>query len=351
MEHEGKPEGVQNQTLNQLIPAARAGDMAALSELVRRYQNLAFSHAYSMLHDFQHAEDVTQEAFITVLSSLDRLQEVEAFSAWLRGIVQHQCHRLLRRPQLETIPLDATLEVVAFTADPACHIEQQEIRRAVRAAIADLPPLQREVTTLFYLQERSQPEIAVFLDVPLSTVNTRLHAARQKLKRRMTSMMEDTLTQRDASEEPEDNVGRIIHVRGPVIEARFPDPAPDCMDVLLLATNGGEPSPGEHNVHIDVVQRRPNGVVCGVATPGHSLTPGMKVVNTKQIGACLSTEELEWTVSYLGSPPPAQPEIIETGIKVVDLLCPLVTGGRVGVFGPDGTGTLVLIEELGTLWK
>lgn len=71
-------------------------------------------------------------------------------------------------------------------------VENLQRRRAVRAAVRDLPPIYRQATTLFYLNGRSYHEIAAHLDLPLSTVKKRLYDARQKLKEAISPMREDT---------------------------------------------------------------------------------------------------------------------------------------------------------------
>ena len=67
------------------------GDVAAFSELVRRYQDVAFASAYARLGDRQLAEDAVQEAFLTAFRQLDQLRNEAAFPAWLRSIVHRQC--------------------------------------------------------------------------------------------------------------------------------------------------------------------------------------------------------------------------------------------------------------------
>lgn len=151
--------------------------MAAFTELTRRYRNLAFGVAVSILRDFELAEDAAQEAFIAGYFGLDQLQEPEAFPGWPRGIVRHQCHRILRKRRWGEVPLDHAAQAPGAW-DPERHLERQEARDAVITAVEALPEAQREAITLYYLQERSQQEVAAFLGVPVSTVNNRLHAGR-----------------------------------------------------------------------------------------------------------------------------------------------------------------------------
>src|SRR5262249_46896960 len=126
-----------------------------------------------------------QEAFLAAYFGLGQLAEPAAFPGWLRCIVRHQCPRILRKHPFELVPLEHAAEIAADTGEAERHLEQQEARAAVLAADHWLARAQREVVTLYYLQEYSQRDVAGFLGLPVSTVNNRLHAARQRLKRRM----------------------------------------------------------------------------------------------------------------------------------------------------------------------
>lgn len=340
--------------LRTLVERAQNGDVAAFTELARRYGDMVFAYALSRLGNFHHAEDAAQETFIAAWFNLPKLQCADAFPAWLRGIAAHQCSRAARRHDQATLSLDeafgtcdevAVMPATERTAErPEQALERKDLREAVLRAITTLTPPQREVTTLFYIREYSQKEIASFLGMPPSQVNNRLHAARQKLKRRLISMVQDTMQNalpRDFAE----NIGKIVTVRGSLVEARFdPKEQPDIFDALELADNINESSA----VHLKVIQRLENGLIRGVATaPLQGIAPGMKLVNTKRpVSGRVSTEAVEEAVGLMGGPAPRKPQILETGIKAVDFLCPLVKGGKAGLFGLNGTGPLVLIEEL-----
>jgi RNA polymerase sigma factor (sigma-70 family) len=187
-----------------LVCAARDGDLAAFGDLVRRFQDLAYGLAYAYLGDHHQAQDAAQEAFIEALDGLRRLREPAAFPGWFRQIVLRRCGREVRGARAgpaRTLPLAAAERVVADGSDPAQETERREAAAAVRAAIAALPEPQRLATTLYYIAEYSQSEVAAFLGVPVTTVKKRLFAARRRLKERMLTMVEDTLHQQRPSRE------------------------------------------------------------------------------------------------------------------------------------------------------
>ncbi|HLK56650.1 MAG TPA: sigma-70 family RNA polymerase sigma factor [Chthonomonadaceae bacterium] len=330
--------------LRELICRARAGDSNAFTELVHRYRNRAFAYAYVLLRDFQLAEDAAQEAFLAAYADLGRLQEPEAFPGWLRGIVAHQCGRIRRKRPVNLVPLEAVREIAASAADPELQWEAKESRNAVLAAVNALPQAQREVTTLYYIQEHSQQEIAAFLGIPVTTVNNRLHAARTRLKRRMLPMVKETLQQNALPSEFADRIGRIVQVRGGVVDARFAaDATPEIYDALRI-----QDTVRQVEVEARVAQRLAENVVrCIVLSSELGLEPGMEVVRLEgQEHASLAGPELAQAVRTLGGAPPEPPVLLETGIKGIDLLCPFPQGGNVGLYSGRGVGAVVLIGEL-----
>src|SRR5499426_789820 len=203
-----------------LIGRAQQQDLDAFAEVTRRFQHMAFGYALAILGDFGQAEDVVQEAFVAAWFGLARLAEPAAFPGWLRGIVRHRAHRVLRRKHLEALPLAQAGGLAADTPEPDWRIEDRRRVGAVLAAITELPETLREVVTLFYVHECSQQDIATFLSQPLTTVNNRLHEARVRLKRKVT-MVKDTLESHALPDDFAARIGRIVRARPPLIEARF----------------------------------------------------------------------------------------------------------------------------------
>jgi F0F1-type ATP synthase beta subunit len=88
----------------QLVSKALEGDIRAFVELTRRFQQFAFGTALAQVRDFQQAEDIVQEAFVTAWSALPTLAEPAAFPGWLRGIV-----RGIATSPVEDLPRGATV--------------------------------------------------------------------------------------------------------------------------------------------------------------------------------------------------------------------------------------------------
>ena len=152
---------------------------------------MAVGYAYSVLGDWQQAEDAAQEAFIRAYYSLHSLRDAAAFPGWFRRIVFTESNRTLRSRRSLTVSLDQVAEVAVATGfNVSDLIEQRELTDAIYAAVNTLPDKQRDAILLYYMSGFSQQEVAVFLDVPVATIKTRLHYARKQLKQRIEQLNE-----------------------------------------------------------------------------------------------------------------------------------------------------------------
>ncbi len=324
-------------SLRELVDEAKAGNSAAFTQITREYQNLVLGYAFGMLGDFHLAQDVTQETLFIAFSNIAKLKNADALPAWLRRIAHHRCHRILRRAR-PACSADVDFDVPSDDTPPDSRLVHREEANAVTRAIAQLPQPLRQAIALYYLHGRSQKQIAAFLGIPVMIVNNRLHSARQQLKRRMIHMVAKAFNSNALSDGFAQNVGEILSVRGPVIEAQFRGEMPHILDSLTSSEDGWA----------KVVQRKGDGMICAVVTERARWKPGLQLTNAPEIGHVkpIADDEFEETVRILSPRSSAPPKTIETGIKVIDLLCPLVAGGSVGIFSMQGVGRIVLVQEL-----
>lgn len=156
-----------------MLRGAQAGSKADLEELFRRYWPPAYRAAYFVVHDRAAAEDIAQEAFLSALRALDRFDRRRPFGPWLHRIVVNRAidwarARALRR-ELNVEPPDATVS------------EEFEAHDELAAALATLSPERRAVVVLRYVLDYTPGEIALLLDLPRGTVNSRLRRALDEL--------------------------------------------------------------------------------------------------------------------------------------------------------------------------
>ena len=169
----------------QLVIRARAGERAAVRELVDLHKDRLFAFIWRMVRDHHEAEDVCQDAFLKAFASLDTFSSEFRFSTWLFTIGYRVCLNRLRRKRGRSAEVD-----FASMADPdnrvaSDAIESEEagrIRGLVWTAVDLLSPPQRAAVLLFYRHEFGCQEISRVLELPLATVKSHLHRARARLR-------------------------------------------------------------------------------------------------------------------------------------------------------------------------
>lgn len=168
--------------LSNLVARAQQGDHTAYELLTERFYGMAVGYGLQSLCDFHLAEDAAQEAFLYAYGTLEQLAEPAAFPGWFRRIVHGQIHRILRKRGALSVALDQAIDIPDAKANPLTTLVAQEEVKDLFLAIDALPPQQRAVVALFYISEYSQQVISAFLNIPVATVKTRLHYARQRLR-------------------------------------------------------------------------------------------------------------------------------------------------------------------------
>lgn len=326
----------QTESVETLVLAA-SKDAGAFTELVFRHQNLALGTALTLLKDRHMAQDVVQESFLTAYQRLGTLREPKMFPGWLRGIVRHCCHRVLRKAR-STVSLQQ-VELIG-EENPVSDLEQQEMQGATRSAIADLPSKLQEVVYLYYLQDQSQAAVARYLNESVSTVNNRLHRARQTLKRTL-KMVVDQVKDESLSRDFAEQIGQVLSVTGTMIEAQLKVETGEVFEAMSVTGHGGQ-----LGATLRVVQRLGGGKVrCQLIAPKDELRPGMDLVSKKEgIHTRLPEGDFDSVLAELSGE--SSDSLFETGIKPLDFFSPVSQGGLLGFFGTQGVGRIVLEREL-----
>lgn len=163
--------------------------------LVLRYQDQLYSFAYRLTGSAQDAEDIVQEAlmgaYVTLRQySVERIRTL-SLRPWLYKITLNVFRNSRRGGRLLMVPLQACAEDVAGTLPameterPDVLYEAQESRQELEQRLLALPEYYRLVIICYYFQELSYREIAMLLDQPLGTVQSRLHRGIQILRTTM----------------------------------------------------------------------------------------------------------------------------------------------------------------------
>ncbi|WP_104126845.1 RNA polymerase sigma factor [Cryobacterium sp. Y57] len=167
-----------------LADRAADGDLRAFEVLVRRYGPLMRVYATRVLGSTDETDDVVQESFITAWQQLGTLDDGKAVKSWLMRIVGRKSIDRLRarRPHVN---IDDTDAPAPESHAPHVLAEVESETEALARVLAALPVDQRRCWTLRELAEYSYGDIAVELNLPLSTVRGLLARARKTLLRQM----------------------------------------------------------------------------------------------------------------------------------------------------------------------
>jgi RNA polymerase sigma-70 factor, ECF subfamily len=176
----------------QMVERALTGDPDAFGEIVQRWERRIFALAFGMLGREEDARDATQETFMAAFRNLRGFRGEARVSSWLHRIAVNQCITRQRRAKVrsETALEDEAEKNAAVFAlptdlSPARAAEHQERSIAVRRAVCGLPPDLRQVVVMKEFEELTFQEISDVLEVPLSTVKSRLYTALRQLQLRL----------------------------------------------------------------------------------------------------------------------------------------------------------------------
>lgn len=192
-------------TDHEVVHLARGGQEPAYRELIRRYERPVFALVYRMVRDRELAEDLTQETFVKVLNALASYRSEFKFSSWIFKIANNTAIDHLRRRELPTLSLDGSphadspesieataLQVSSRDETALGEVEAKELGGAIEIAIGQLRPEYRTCILLRHVEDRSYEEIAEILDLPLGTVKTYIHRARQELRSALAHLKDET---------------------------------------------------------------------------------------------------------------------------------------------------------------
>ena len=154
---------------------------SAFELLMERYQSRVFRSVTSVVREAARAEEVTQDVFLKVWRALPEYDGRASLSTWIYTIARNTALSSLRAESYRrTLPLE--------DCEPQVALDEAPLQRAeIDQFLNRLPDVQREVLTLFYLQDRNVEDVAQMLDLPTGTVKSHLHRARRALAGMMRS--------------------------------------------------------------------------------------------------------------------------------------------------------------------
>lgn len=172
-----------------LVQRLQRGDLNALGELYERYKDLVYRVALAATRDQRAAEDILQECFVRLYTYARTVDTNRPLEPWLYRVTLNLVYDWSSKIRWMQ-PVEDLLEwlsgLPSMFPSPDHRTEEKETAALIREVVADLPPAHRAVVALFYLEELPLDEIARILDLPVGTVKSRLHYARERLRGALT---------------------------------------------------------------------------------------------------------------------------------------------------------------------
>ena len=179
-----------NNSDSDMIQRTLDGDQHAFAELVEKYQKQVHALVWQKIGDFHIAQEITQDVFLSAFHKLSTLKHHNRLAGWLYVIADNKCKNWFRKKRLEFQSLEETdpgeLEEV-FYSEYMTHQREvaanQKRRGIVQKLLSTLQESDRTIVNLYYIAEMSCEDIGKFLGMSPNTVRSKLHRARNKLKK------------------------------------------------------------------------------------------------------------------------------------------------------------------------
>ncbi|MBI2300679.1 MAG: RNA polymerase sigma factor [Armatimonadetes bacterium] len=176
-----------------LVTRAQAGDRAAFNELLRRYHRPVYGFVFRLTQSPEEAADLAQEVFVRAWRYLGKFDAARPLRPWLFQIAANRaasCHG--RSGGRETIPLEELPGEPSVPDDTSAEPERQELAAAVRRAILELSPQQRQAVVLVELEGMDAAEAAVIMTCSPTTVRQHVFRAKRRLRGLLAGYVEGT---------------------------------------------------------------------------------------------------------------------------------------------------------------
>lgn len=173
---------------------AREPDPEFFRGLVEQYQGLVFKYVYQIVRDYHLTQDLSQEVFLKVYRRFHTYDARHLLSTWLLKVAHNHAVDHLRKRRVATVSMERGVgeggqplvdSLPQAQPDALRLVERRDQRSIIRNTIYSMPPDQRGVLVLRYLEGRKLEEIAYILGLPLGTVKSRINRARQVLQARL----------------------------------------------------------------------------------------------------------------------------------------------------------------------
>lgn len=176
---------------NELIAAFKNGDIRGFNEIVRRYQKQVYMVSFRMVTNADDADDITQEVFIKIHSSLKEFRGDSSLFSWLYRIATNMSlNHIRKRKTMNTVSVDDVMELSTDEHHTAGESMDDDLKKKlVLEAIETLPPQQRIVFNMRYYDEMTYEEISATLEKSVGGLKANYFHAVKKISEYVKSKL------------------------------------------------------------------------------------------------------------------------------------------------------------------
>ncbi len=167
-----------NDTLEELVPQAQAGNKEAINILAKKFKNFIYSNALKLVRNYTEAETITQDVVIQAYISIQQLKCPKAYLSWVKKMTYHESMKTINQRQHYA-------EIIDCATPTSNNHDQEDLHKA----IARLSPTHQKTLIGFYFQKKSIKQLAGEHEVPIGTIKQRLHNARCRLREHLLEIM------------------------------------------------------------------------------------------------------------------------------------------------------------------
>lgn len=160
-----------------LIKKVKRGNQEAFKKLYHTYADYALRTVYAITQNRNHAADIVQETFIKVYRNISKFDQERSFKPWFYQILLNESKRYMKKQNKQAIAIESEELLDHLSKQQTIPIEYDELEKG----LDQLSDIHRTVLVLKYMNEFSEKEIAVLLELNVNTVKSRLFKARRKL--------------------------------------------------------------------------------------------------------------------------------------------------------------------------
>ncbi|MFD1550920.1 RNA polymerase sigma factor [Putridiphycobacter roseus] len=175
---------------SELISNIKSGDVAAFSQLIKLHQKMVFAVIYRMVDSLEDTEELAQDVFVKAFKSIKLFEGKSKFSTWIYKIAYFTAINHLRKKKMLQVPIHEAW--IADVDESTLHtLNADDQKYYIKSAMKYLKPIERELITLYYLEELSNKEVAEITGMSLSNIKVSILRIRKKMLGILNALLKD----------------------------------------------------------------------------------------------------------------------------------------------------------------